>query len=102
MDKPEAPHSVKLDQKASRSVTVSWTPGHDNNSPVNEFMIQMQEELHLRPSSWKEVKRVPAEIHHLEISLLPFCRYQFRVAAVNEIGLSKFSQPSELYDTPHA
>ncbi|XP_060749746.1 neural cell adhesion molecule L1.1 isoform X1 [Tachysurus vachellii] len=102
IDKPEAPHSVKLDQKASRSVTVSWSPGHDNNSPVKEFVIEMQEDLHLEASSWKEAKRVPAEIHHLEISLLPFCSYQFRLAAVNEIGWSKFSHPSESYDTPPA
>ncbi|KAK3518783.1 hypothetical protein QTP70_012734 [Hemibagrus guttatus] len=102
IDKPEPPNSLKLDEKASHSVTLSWSPGYDNNSPVNEFVIEMHEELHTGVSSWKEVKRIPAEIHHLEISLHPFCKYQFRVAAVNEIGTSKFSQPSESYTTPAA
>ncbi|KAG7323773.1 hypothetical protein KOW79_013475 [Hemibagrus wyckioides] len=102
IDKPEPPHSLKLIEKASRSVTLSWSPGYDNNSPVNEFVIEMHEELHTGASSWKEEKRVPAEIHQLEISLLPFCKYQFRVAAVNEIGTSEFSQVSGSYTTPAA
>ncbi|XP_053096642.1 neural cell adhesion molecule L1.1 isoform X2 [Pangasianodon hypophthalmus] len=102
IDKPEPPQSLKLDEKESRSVTLSWSPGYDNNSPVLEFVIEMREDLHLEAASWKELKRVPAEIHHLEISLLPFCTYHFRVAAVNEIGASGFSDPSDSYTTPAA
>lgn len=34
VDKPERPHSLKLDEKANRSVTLTWSPGDDNNSPV--------------------------------------------------------------------
>ncbi|TTO15641.1 Neural cell adhesion molecule L1.1 [Bagarius yarrelli] len=102
IDKPEPPPSLKLDEKESRSVTLSWSPGSDNNSPVFEFVIEVREDLHLVASSWKELKRVPAEIHHLEISLLPYCMYHFRVAAVNEIGTSGFSPHSESYTTPAA
>ncbi|XP_053498627.1 neural cell adhesion molecule L1.1 isoform X1 [Ictalurus furcatus] len=100
--KPERPHSLKLDEKANRSVTLSWSPGDDNNSPVFEFVIEMLEEPPLEAAMWKELKRVPAEIHHLEISLLPFCTYHFKVAAINEIGPSDFSKPSESYTTPPA
>ncbi|KAF7695861.1 neural cell adhesion molecule L1.1 isoform X3 [Silurus meridionalis] len=102
IDKPEPPHSLKLDEKENRSITLSWSPGFDNNSPVSEFVIEMREDLHLSKGTWKELKRVPAEIGHLEIPLLPYCSYHFKVSAVNEIGASKFSVPSEPYTTPSA
>lgn len=35
VDKPEPPHSLTLSEKANRSVTVSWSRGNDNNSPVS-------------------------------------------------------------------
>ncbi|KAF5893453.1 neural cell adhesion molecule L1.1-like isoform X1 [Clarias magur] len=102
MDKPDPPVSLKLNEEASRSVTLSWSPGNDNNSPVSEFVIEMREDLPTETGNWKELKRVPAEIHHLEISLLPFCTYHFKVAAINKVGASEFSKPSESYTTPAA
>ncbi|KAI5612095.1 neural cell adhesion molecule L1.1 isoform X1 [Silurus asotus] len=102
LNKPEPPHSLKLDEKENRSITLSWSPGFDNNSPVSEFVIEVREDLHLSKGPWKELKRVPAEIGHLEIPLLPYCSYHFKVSAVNEIGASKFSIPPEPYTTPSA
>ncbi|KAM9445055.1 neural cell adhesion molecule L1.1 [Clarias gariepinus] len=102
MDKPDSPHSLKLKEETSRSVTLSWIPGYDNNSPVFEFVIEVQETLQAEMGTHKEMKLVPAEIHHLEIPLLPFCTYHFKVAAVNKIGASKFSEPAESYTTPAA
>ncbi|XP_072552144.1 neural cell adhesion molecule L1.1 isoform X2 [Salminus brasiliensis] len=98
VDKPGAPHSLQLSEQSSRSVTLSWIPGSENNSPVSEYMIEVREEMH----SMSEVKRVSAELNHLEIPLLPFCTYNFRVTAVNKIGRSDFSLPSESYTTPAA
>uniref|UniRef100_A0A3B1IJE2 Neural adhesion molecule L1.1 n=1 Tax=Astyanax mexicanus TaxID=7994 RepID=A0A3B1IJE2_ASTMX len=98
VDKPDAPHSLRLSEKSSRSVTLSWIPGNENNSPVSEYVIEVREEMH----GLSEVKRVSAEMNHLEIPLLPFCTYNFRVTAVNNIGTSDFSLPSESYTTPPA
>uniref|UniRef100_A0A8B9HUW7 Uncharacterized protein n=1 Tax=Astyanax mexicanus TaxID=7994 RepID=A0A8B9HUW7_ASTMX len=98
VDKPDAPHSLRLSEKSSRSVTLSWIPGNENNSPVSEYVIEVREEMH----GLSEVKRVSAEMNHLEIPLLPFCTYNFRVTAVNDIGTSDFSLPSESYTTPPA
>ncbi|XP_062871146.1 neural cell adhesion molecule L1.1 [Trichomycterus rosablanca] len=102
IDKPEAPNSLKLSEKAGHSVTLSWTEGENNNSPVLEFVIEMREDLHSETGAWQEMKRVSEEIHHLEIALNPFCTYHFKVAAVNEVGVSDFSAPSESYTTPPA
>ncbi|XP_066528484.1 neural cell adhesion molecule L1-like [Hoplias malabaricus] len=101
-DKPDPPHSLQLSEKSSQSVTLSWTPGNENKSPVSEFVIEMKEDVYSEAGGWKEVKRLPAEINHLELPLLPFCTYHFRVAAVNSIGTSDYSLPSESYTTPAA
>lgn len=71
------------------------------SAPV-EFIIEKREDVHSGTGTWEELRRLPPEIHHLEISLLPFCTYHFKVAAVNEIGASEFSLPSESYITPPA
>lgn len=34
-DKPSSPHSLELSEKKERAVTLSWTPGAENNSPVS-------------------------------------------------------------------
>ncbi|KAK1801615.1 hypothetical protein P4O66_022186 [Electrophorus voltai] len=100
--KPEAPHSLQLSDRKGHSVTLSWLAGNDNNSPVLEYVIQMKEDLHSKPGSWMELRRVPGEIRHVEIHLHPYLTYHFRVAAVNEIGTGKLSVPSEPYTTPAA
>ncbi|XP_066526587.1 neural cell adhesion molecule L1.1 [Hoplias malabaricus] len=102
VDKPDPPHSLQLSEKSSRSVTLSWTPGNENNSPVSEFVIEMKEDVYSEAGGWKEVEQVSPEINHLELPLLPFCTYHFRVAAVNKIGTSDYSLPSESYTTPAA
>ncbi|XP_017571081.1 neural cell adhesion molecule L1.1 isoform X3 [Pygocentrus nattereri] len=102
VDKPDVPHSLQLSEKKSRSVTLSWTPGNENNSPVLDYVIEMREDVHSEASGWKVVEQISAEINRIEIPLLPFCTYHFRVAAINEIGMSDFSMPSESYATPPA
>uniref|UniRef100_A0AAY5EVQ5 Neural cell adhesion molecule L1.1 n=1 Tax=Electrophorus electricus TaxID=8005 RepID=A0AAY5EVQ5_ELEEL len=102
VDKPEAPHSLQLSDRKGHSVTLSWLAGNDNNSPVLEYVIQMKEDLHSKPGSWMELRRVPGEIRHVEIHLHPYLTYHFRVAAVNEIGTGKLSVPSDPYTTPAA
>ncbi|KAI4872671.1 hypothetical protein NFI96_004120 [Prochilodus magdalenae] len=34
VDKPDPPHSLQLSEKKNRSVTLSWIPGNENNSPL--------------------------------------------------------------------
>ncbi|KAA0707341.1 Neural cell adhesion molecule L1.1 [Triplophysa tibetana] len=101
-DKPDAPASVAMSEKKQRSVTLSWMAGYENNSPVSEFVIEMMEDENAAEGTWKEYERVPQDIRHLEVHLQPYCKYSFRVRAVNAIGTSNASQPSEPYSTPSA
>ncbi|XP_051516368.1 neural cell adhesion molecule L1.1 [Myxocyprinus asiaticus] len=101
-DKPGSPHSLELSEKTDRSVTLSWTPGDENNSPVSEFVIEIKKEQYGEAGRWEEFERVPHDIKHLEIHLQPYCTYHFRARAVNDIGTSEPSPSSESYSTPAA
>ncbi|KAK7131749.1 hypothetical protein R3I93_018344 [Phoxinus phoxinus] len=102
-DKPASPHLLELSEKMDRSVTLSWTPGADNNSPVSEYVLEMKEEQDQAGSSrWEKFKTVPHDIKHLEVHLEPYSTYHFRVSAVNAIGHSEPSPPSDSYSTPAA
>ncbi|XP_056117307.1 neural cell adhesion molecule L1.1 isoform X2 [Rhinichthys klamathensis goyatoka] len=102
-DKPASPHSLELSEKMDRSVTLSWMPGAENNSPVSEFVLEMKEEQDPAGSSrWEKFETVPHDIQHLEVHLQPYSTYHFRISAVNAIGRSEPSPPSDSYSTPAA
>uniref|UniRef100_A0A8C1C3G3 Neural cell adhesion molecule L1 n=1 Tax=Cyprinus carpio carpio TaxID=630221 RepID=A0A8C1C3G3_CYPCA len=102
LDKPASPHSLELSEKKERSVTLSWMPGAENNSPVSEYVIEMKEEQNPEKGPWEEYNRVPPDFRHLEIHLQPYGTYHFRLRAVNGIGSSEPSPPSESYSTSAA
>ncbi|XP_076875026.1 neural cell adhesion molecule L1.1 isoform X2 [Brachyhypopomus gauderio] len=102
VDKPEAPHTLELSERKGHSVTLSWVKGEENGSPVFEYVIEMKEDLPSEPGRWMELRRVSEEVMHMEVPLHPYLTYCFRVAAVNEIGMSDPSVPSEFYTTPAA
>ncbi|XP_051947701.1 neural cell adhesion molecule L1.1 [Xyrauchen texanus] len=101
-DKPDYPHSLELSEKTDRSVTLSWTPGNENNSPVSEYVIERKEEQFGEAGRWEKIKRVSHDIKHIEIPLQPYCTYHFRARAINDIGTSEPSPSSESYITPAA
>ncbi|KAK2886193.1 hypothetical protein Q8A67_017030 [Cirrhinus molitorella] len=101
-DKPGSPHSLKLSEEKERSVTLSWMPGAENNSPVSEYVIEMKEEQNPEKGQWEEYSRVPQDIRHLQIHLEPYSTYHFQVRAVNGIGTSGPSPPSDSYTTAPA
>ncbi|XP_029012243.1 neural cell adhesion molecule L1.1-like isoform X2 [Betta splendens] len=102
--KPEAPRSLALSEVRDHSLTLSWTPGDSNNSPITEFIVEALEEHHAEEGRWrwKEWKTVPGDFTHLQLTLHPFCSYSFQVIAVNELGRSVPSVSSERYSTPPA
>ncbi|XP_064415312.1 neural cell adhesion molecule L1 isoform X2 [Latimeria chalumnae] len=101
VDRPDPPTNLKLDDKKDRSVRLSWTPGHDHNSKIEEFIVEFQEELFGR-GQWHKLKRVDGSLNHVHLTLSPYAVYQFRVLAVNEFGKSNSSAPSEKCKTPPA
>ncbi|KAM8934230.1 neural cell adhesion molecule L1 [Pelodytes ibericus] len=101
MDLPEPPYDLELSDQEELSVTLSWTPGNDNNSPIEEFIIEFEDER-FEPGVWHELTSVDGDETFTRLDLSPYVNYQFRVVALNEMGKSNGSQPSERYETSPA
>ncbi|XP_053551776.1 neural cell adhesion molecule L1 isoform X2 [Bombina bombina] len=101
IDAPEPPYDLELSNQQDFSVSLTWTPGDENNSPIEEFIIEFEEDS-FEPGMWHELTRVPGDQISADLSLSPYVNYQFRVTAVNEIGPGASSPPSDRYKTPKA
>nr|XP_030139159.3 neural cell adhesion molecule L1-like protein isoform X3 [Taeniopygia guttata] len=101
LDVPDPPEDLQLSENQNRSVRLSWKAGASHNSPVNESIIEF-EENRWEPERWQELSRVPGNDTTALLSLAPYVNYQFRVVSVNAVGRSQPSTPSLRYATPPA
>lgn len=81
---PEPPTAVFAETKASRSATVSWTPGANNGAPITGFTV-----------TWAGGQKECGQVTSCTMNDLQNDRtYSFRVIATNEVGNSEPSAPS--------
>ncbi|XP_070825246.1 neural cell adhesion molecule L1.2 isoform X1 [Chaetodon trifascialis] len=98
-DRPDPPVLVQITDAKHRAVTLSWTPGDDNNSPVLEHVVEFEDQ-DLKERGWEELKRVGGNVRRASLPLWPYMSYRFRVIAINDVGKSDPSKPSEIHNTP--
>ncbi|XP_062423320.1 neuronal cell adhesion molecule isoform X23 [Rhea pennata] len=99
--RPNPPFDLELTGQLERSIELSWIPGDENNSPITNFVIEYEDGLH-EPGVWHYQTEVPGTQTTVQLKLSPYVNYSFRVIAVNEIGRSQPSEPSEQYLTKAA
>ncbi|XP_062365662.1 neurofascin isoform X7 [Cinclus cinclus] len=97
-ERPDRPRDLELTDLAERSVRLTWIPGDDNNSPITDYIVQFEEDR-IQPGVWHNHSRYPGSVNSAVLSLSPYVNYQFRVIAVNDVGSSVPSLPSERYQT---
>ncbi|XP_075298830.1 neurofascin isoform X16 [Opisthocomus hoazin] len=97
-ERPDRPRDLELSDLAERSVRLTWIPGDDNNSPITDYIVQFEEDR-FQPGMWHNHSRYPGSVNSAVLSLSPYVNYQFRVIAVNDVGSSLPSMPSERYQT---
>ncbi|XP_040975745.1 neurofascin isoform X25 [Aquila chrysaetos chrysaetos] len=97
-ERPDRPRDLELTDLAERSVRLTWIPGDDNNSPITDYIVQFEEDR-FQPGTWHNHSRYPGSVNSAVLSLSPYVNYQFRVIAVNDVGSSLPSVPSERYQT---
>ncbi|XP_057256620.1 neurofascin isoform X7 [Pezoporus wallicus] len=97
-ERPDRPRDLELSDLAERSVRLTWIPGDDNNSPITDYIVQFEEDR-FQPGMWHNHSRYPGSVNSAILSLSPYVNYQFRVIAVNDVGSSLPSVPSERYQT---
>ncbi|XP_077194664.1 neuronal cell adhesion molecule isoform X16 [Paroedura picta] len=100
-DRPDPPFDLELTDKQERSVQLTWIPGDDNNSPVIKYIVEYEDAMH-EPGIWHYHMDVHGMQTTVQLKLSPYVNYSFRVIAVNEIGKSQPSDPSERYLTESA
>ncbi|XP_041326429.1 neurofascin isoform X2 [Pyrgilauda ruficollis] len=96
--RPDRPRDLELTDLAERSVRLTWIPGDDNNSPITDYIVQFEEDR-FQPGVWHDHSRYPGSVNSAVLNLSPYVNYQFRVIAVNDVGSSVPSEPSERYQT---
>ncbi|RXG58556.1 Protein sidekick [Armadillidium vulgare] len=109
MDLPYPPKLVVAEKEPSvpKSAKISWTKNFDGNSPVTRFIVFKRE---VPPSGIENdlglnwvvaLTNVSALSSSVVISdLRPSTGYQFKVAAVNDVGEGPPSEPSEILVLP--
>uniref|UniRef100_A0A8D2MI30 Neuronal cell adhesion molecule n=1 Tax=Zonotrichia albicollis TaxID=44394 RepID=A0A8D2MI30_ZONAL len=101
LTRPNPPFDLELTGQLERSIDLSWLPGDENNSPITSFVIEFEDALH-EPGVWRYQTEVPGSQTTAQLKLSPYVNYSFRVIAVNRIGRSQPSEPSEQYLTKSA
>ncbi|KAM7064305.1 neural cell adhesion molecule L1-like protein isoform 3-T3 [Molossus nigricans] len=101
LDVPDPPENLRLSDRQDRSVRLTWEAGDKHNSNISEYVVEFEGNRE-EPGQWEELTTVPGAETTALLPLAPYVRYQFRVIAVNEVGSSAPSRPSDHHETPPA
>ncbi|TMS16265.1 Neurofascin [Larimichthys crocea] len=101
MDRPDPPTNLELSDPYERSVRLSWAPGDNNHNPISEYLVQYDDDDWL-PGKWKNLSTYAGNLNSVILHLTPFTYYEFRVIAINEIGMSRPSRPSKRFQSSGA
>uniref|UniRef100_A0AAR2K3A3 Contactin 4 n=1 Tax=Pygocentrus nattereri TaxID=42514 RepID=A0AAR2K3A3_PYGNA len=94
---PGAPEGVLVGEVTDRTAQISWGPGSDNHSPVTLYIVQARTAFSV---GWQAVRTVPDSVpgqmtRATVVGLNPWVEYEFRVVAVNAVGVGEPSAPSQ-------
>uniref|UniRef100_A0A3Q3JEG8 Contactin 1 n=1 Tax=Monopterus albus TaxID=43700 RepID=A0A3Q3JEG8_MONAL len=94
---PGAPGGVRVTNKTDKNVTLQWSHGANNHSPISKYTIQYRDSF--SKDVWKNATTFPADIEGTAdtatvVDLSPWTEYEFRVIATNTLGTGEPSSPS--------
>ncbi|XP_075998447.1 contactin-1a [Genypterus blacodes] len=100
---PGPPGGVRVIDKREKAVTLQWSRGADNHTPISKYTIQYRDSK----ETWKNATTSPPDIEgNAEEAtvedLFPWTEYEFRVIATNTLGTGDPSSPSPKVTTKDA
>ncbi|XP_043978218.1 contactin-4 [Gambusia affinis] len=101
---PGAPQGLLVTAITNTTAQLSWSSGPDNHSPITMYMVQARTPFSI---GWQTVKTVPDSVpgqmmHATVKDLSPWVEYEFRVLAINSVGVGEPSMPSKQIRTKAA
>ncbi|XP_033481407.2 contactin-4 isoform X2 [Epinephelus lanceolatus] len=101
---PGAPEGLVVSDITDTTVQLSWSSGPDHHSPVTMYMVQARTPFSI---GWQTVRTVPDSVpgqmmHATVKDLNPWVDYEFRVVAINSVGVGEPSTPSKQIRTKAA
>ncbi|KPP61244.1 contactin-1-like [Scleropages formosus] len=96
---PGPPGAVRVDNIRDKMVTLVWSRGADNHSPIIKYIIQSRDQFSLDREEWKDANTSPPVVQGNEemtnvVDLYPWAYYEFRAIAINALGMGEPSLPS--------
>lgn len=91
LDMPEQPQMLRAINVSSRNITLTWVEPHDNNAPIQFYLVKYSQPSFVRGDLTRNVTTVEEEA--FIPGLFPGVDYSFTVTAINEIGMSLSSNP---------
>ena len=88
---PEKPDLLMATNISSRSVFLVWVEPHDNNAPIQSYLIQYMQPTYVTGDRNRNVTTTTTEASIT--SLLPGATYSFTVTVINSFGMSPSSDP---------
>ena len=95
-DKPRPPTAITAIRLSGSSALVSWQPPSDTgNAAICGYTLERQQ---VGLGTWESATGEEAlqAVAHIVENLSPEATYLFRVAAINQAGVSPFSEPANL------
>ncbi|KAI8742897.1 neuroglian [Biomphalaria glabrata] len=89
--RPDPPKNVKW-TACDSNATIEWTPGNDNRSPLQFYILQFQTTFNM--DVWEFGLKVNATYNEVNMTLSPNVKYRFRLIANNGVGASDPSFPT--------
>ncbi|XP_067094402.1 contactin-4 [Osmerus mordax] len=101
---PGAPLGLRVGEITDTTASLTWECGPDNHSPITMYTVQARAHFSI---GWQAVKTVPDSVpgqmlHATVIDLNPWVDYEFRVVAINSMGVGEPSSPSKQIRTKAA
>jgi hypothetical protein len=109
---PAAPGAVLAEELTATSAKIHWSDGSDNGRRIWAYMIEGRTNHN---STWIPIANITdyynqyvtsresgRKITQLKEVLSPWSSYEFRVSAINDLGLGPPSDPSPQYNTDKA
>ncbi|KZC04295.1 Down syndrome cell adhesion molecule-like protein Dscam2, partial [Dufourea novaeangliae] len=100
---PDLPRNLRVIEKGSRYINISWKTSQDGNSPITQYIVEYKTDTGKQfvfAEVWHDHTfhtAVPGSQSHAHVNgLRPAVTYQFRIYAENELGRS---QASDILET---